>query len=107
MMARYMVLGNYNAQGAAGVIAQGGTARVNAIKALCKQIGGKLESCYFSFGEYDIVAVIEAPDNVAMTAASLAVGASGLVSMKTVVLLSPKEMDEAAAKVPGYKAPGA
>jgi uncharacterized protein with GYD domain len=51
--------------------------------------------------------VIEAPDNVAMTAASLAVGASGLVSMKTVVLLSPKEMDEAAAKVPGYKAPGA
>jgi hypothetical protein len=27
--------------------------------------------------------------------------------MKTVVLLSPKEMDEAAAKVPGYKAPGA
>jgi len=55
-MAKYMVLGNYNAQGAAGVIAQGGTARVNAIKALCKQIGGKLESCYFSFGEYDIVA---------------------------------------------------
>jgi uncharacterized protein with GYD domain len=106
-MAKYMVLGNYNAQGAAGLIAQGGSARVNAIKALCKQIGGKLESCYFSFGDYDIVAVIEAPDNVSMTAASLAVAASGIVSMKTIVLLSPKEMDEAATKVPGYKPPGA
>ena len=106
-MAKYMVLGNYNDQGAAGLIAQGGSARVNAIKALCKQIGGKLESCYFSFGDYDIVAVIEAPDNVSMTAASLAVAASGIVSMKTIVLLSPKEMDEAATKVPGYKPPGA
>ena len=106
-MAKYMVLGNYNAQGAAGLIAQGGSARVNAIKALCKQIGGKLESCYFSFGDYDIVAVIEAPDNVSMTAASLAVAASGIVSMKTIVLLSAKEMDEAATKVPGYKPPGA
>ncbi|MFM7659679.1 MAG: GYD domain-containing protein [Betaproteobacteria bacterium] len=106
-MAKYMVLGNYHAQGAAGLIAQGGSARVNAIKALCKQIGGKLESCYFSFGDYDIVAVIEAPDNVSMTAASLAVAASGIVSMKTIVLLSPKEMDEAATKVPGYKPPGA
>ena len=106
-MAKYMVLGNYNAQGAAGLIAQGGSARVNAIKALCKQIGGKLESCYFSFGDYDIVAVIEAPDNVSMTAASLAVAASGIVSMKTIVMLSPKEMDEAATKVPGYKPPGA
>ena len=106
-MAKYMVLGNYNAQGATGLIAQGGSARVNAIKALCKQIGGKLESCYFSFGDYDIVAVIEAPDNVSMTAASLAVAASGIVSMKTIVLLSPQEMDEAATKVPGYKPPGA
>jgi uncharacterized protein with GYD domain len=106
-MAKFMVLGNYSAQGAAGVIEHGGTARVNAIKALCKQIGGKLESCYFSFGDHDIVAVIDAPDNVSMAAASLAVAASGIVSMKTVVLLSPKEMDEAAAQVPGYKAPGA
>jgi hypothetical protein len=32
MMAKYMVLGNYNAQGAAGVIAQGGTARVTPLR---------------------------------------------------------------------------
>ena len=106
-MAKFLVMGSYSAQGVKGVIAQGGTARVNAIKALCKGIGGKLESCYFAMGEHDIVAIIEAPDNVSMAAASLAVGASGLVAIKTVVLMSAKEIDEAAAKVPGYKAPGA
>ena len=56
-MAKFLVMGSYSAQGVKGVIAQGGTSRVNAIKALCKGIGGKLESCYFAMGEHDIVAI--------------------------------------------------
>jgi len=105
-MAKFMVLGNYAAAGTAGLIAGGGTARVHAIKALCEELGGNLETCYFAFGEHDIVAILDLPDNASMTAASLAVAASGAVSMKTVVLIAPTEMDEAAQKVPGYKAPG-
>ena len=54
--------------------------REAAARPLIEAIGGKLHHLFFSFGRDDIVALIEAPDDAAMAAGALAVGASGAFS---------------------------
>ncbi|HLY21774.1 MAG TPA: GYD domain-containing protein, partial [bacterium] len=49
---------------------------------------------------------VDAPDNVTVAAVSLAINASGGVSVKTVALLTPEEIDQAAKKTVNYRAPG-
>ena len=66
--------------------------RFDTIKGLLKNMGGRLEAGYFSFGEYDVAMIVELPDNTA--AASLAIGVAGtgsLKSFKTTPLLSAEE----------------
>ena len=50
--------------------------------------------------------IVELPDNVSAAAVGLAVSATGLASTKTVVLLTPEEIDRAAKTNVDYKAPG-
>jgi hypothetical protein len=50
--------------------------------------------------------VCDLPDNVTAAAIGLAVGATGLTTVRTVVLLTPEEIDAAAEKHPDYRPPG-
>ena len=54
--------------------------REAAARPLIEAIGGKLHNLFFCFGTEDVVALIEAPDDKAMAACALAVGASGSMS---------------------------
>ena len=63
-----------------------------------------MESFYFGFGEGDAYVIIDLPDNVAAAAVGLAVSATGLASTKTIVLLTPEEIDKAAKMQVDYKA---
>jgi uncharacterized protein with GYD domain len=66
--------------------------REAAARPLIEAIGGKLHSFFFSFGEEDVVAIIEAPDDKAMAAGALAIAASGaLAGGKTTKLMTAKE----------------
>ena len=47
------------------------------------------------------------PDDASMTAVALSVGASGAVSLKTTVLVTPEAVDEAVKKTIDYRPPGA
>lgn len=105
-MPRYMIKGSYTAEGARGLVKEGGTARRAAVEAAVKSLGGKLESFYFAFGEMDAFVIAELPDNTTAVALSLVTSASGLVSTSTVVLLTPEEMDAAAKKSVSYRPPG-
>lgn len=72
-----------------------------AAKPLIESVGGKLLAGGFSFGEYDIVAVYEAPDDASAAAIAMAVAARGAVkSAKTTKLLSGAEWVEALRKTP-------
>jgi uncharacterized protein with GYD domain len=51
--------------------------REAAARPLIEAIGGKLHNLFFCFGTEDVVAIIEAPDDNAMAAGALAIGASG------------------------------
>lgn len=105
-MPKYLVVASYNADGAKGLLKDGGTKRRQLAEAAVKGVGGKVDAFYFAFGEHDVYTIIEAPDNVSVAAASLAINASGAVSTKTVVLLTPEEIDQAAKKAPAYQPPG-
>lgn len=105
-MAKYLVIANYNAEGIKGVLKSGGTARADAVQEACKGVGGSMESFYFAFGGEDAYVVCDLPDNAAAAALAMTVSASGLVGVRTVVLLSPGEVDEAAKRQVSYRAPG-
>jgi len=105
-MAKYLIQGSYTAEGLKGVLKEGGSGRVAAVEAALKGLGGKLESFYFGFGGSDVYVTVECPDNVTMAALSMGVSATGTVATKTIVLLTPQEIDEAAKKTLAFRAAG-
>lgn len=105
-MSKYLILGSYIGEGAEGLIEEGGTSRQDAVAKLVESVGGKLESFYYAFGDVDVYAVIDVPDNAAAAALALTVNASGAVSVTTVPLMTPAEIDQAVKQTPNYRAPG-
>jgi uncharacterized protein with GYD domain len=71
-----------------------------------KTVKGKLESVYFALGSDDVVVIVEAPDNVAITAVALSVGSTGLINIRTTPLLTVEEVDQALAVPLKFLAPG-
>ena len=105
-MPKYLLQVSYTAEGAKGVLKDGGTKRRAAAAAAIKSVGGKLETLYFAFGDCDVFAIADVPDAASMVAASLALAASGAVTSKTTVLVTPDEIDAAAKKTLKYTPPG-
>jgi uncharacterized protein with GYD domain len=105
-MAKYLVSASYTAEGAKGVLKDGGTKRRKAAEDAVKSAGGRLETFYFAFGDDDAFIIVDAPDHATIAAMSLAINASGAVRTKTVVLLTPEEIDQAIKKGTTYRAPG-
>jgi uncharacterized protein with GYD domain len=106
-VAFYSFLASYTASGTQGLMKDGGSKREAAIKQLVTDAGGKLHAMYFAFGEFDVIGIVEFPDPAAAAAMSLAVNASGAVTLRTTLLLTPAELDAAAKKTVPYRAPGA
>ena len=105
-MPKYMFSGSYSKEGVQGLLKDGGSKRRDAARRAIESVGGKLESYYFAFGSEDFVGIADLPDNVSIAALSLTVSASGMVNIKTTVLLTPEEMDRAARKEVTYTPPG-
>ena len=106
-MPRYLFVGTYTPQGAKGVLAAGGTARRAAIETMVSSLGGRVESFYFAFGSDDVYTIVELPDARTATAIALTVNGSGAISLRTVVLMTPEEVDAAAQVHPDYTPPSA
>lgn len=106
-MAKFLVTASYTAEGAKGLIKEGGTGRRTAVQKLIESMGGKIEAFYFAYGEHDAYVITELPDAASGLALSLAVNASGVVRLSTVPLITVEEMDAAAKKSVAYRPPGA
>ena len=106
-MAKYLIQANYVGEGLKGLLREGGSSRRDAVDKLLASVGGRVESFYFAFGDTDAYVIVDMPDNVSAAAVALTVAASGAVSLKTTVLMTPAEVDQAAKKSPAYRAPGA
>lgn len=105
-MAKYLLQVNYTADGAKGLMKDGGSVRRTVAQKITESVGGKIESFYFAFGETDAFVVAELPDAASAAAIALTVSGSGGATVKTTVLMTPEEVDAAAKKSPQYSAPG-
>ena len=105
-MAKYLLQASYTAEGAKGLLKDGGSKRRAAAKTLVESLGGKIECLYFAFGKTDVVAIVDMPDSASAAAASLTIGASGALTGRLTVLLTPEEIDQATKKSAKYTPPG-
>lgn len=83
--------------------------RLKAISGPVESLGGKVKDGYLTFGDYDILAICEFPDNVSAAAFSLAASAAGACkAFKTTPLLTIAEGLKAMKKAgtAGYEPPG-
>ena len=105
-MPKFLLEVRYTQEGLKGVVAKGGSARLEAATAAAESAGGTLESFYFAFGDTDVYVIADFPDNTAAAALALTVGAAGGASVRTVPLLTPEEVDRAAGAKVSYRRPG-
>ncbi len=106
-MPKYLFQANYTAQGLQGLLKEGGSSRRQVFEDIADEQGGTLESFYYAFGGTDLYLTFELPDTATASAVSLRIGAGGALSITTVQLITPEEIDEACAKTVTYRPPGA
>ena len=105
-MAKYLFETRYTTEGAKGLAREGGSSRRAAVVKMVEGLGGKVETFYFAFGDVDAYVIFDLPDNVTAAAVALAVNQGAGATVKTVVLISPEDMDKAGKKAVDYRPPG-
>ncbi|HEY4396952.1 MAG TPA: GYD domain-containing protein [Acidimicrobiia bacterium] len=76
--------------------------RVGAVRPAIEGLGGRIDAGYISFGEYDVTAIVEFPDNVSAAAFSISAAATGgLKAFKTTPLMTMDEGEAAMRKAGG------
>ena len=90
-MATFIALGNFTDQGIRSV--KDTTKRADAVRELAKKYGATLKEIYWTLGRYDVVTVLEAPNDEAATAFALAVGSAGNVRTESLRAFSKEEMN--------------
>ena len=105
-MPKYLMQVNYVGEGVKGLLKDGGSKRRAVTEKLFKSLGGGIEAYYYAFGDTDLYIIADLPSHAAAAACVLNVTATGTIAVKTTVLLSPEEVDEAGKMKPAYSAPG-
>jgi uncharacterized protein with GYD domain len=106
-MPKFLFKASYTTEGLKGIQSVGGSNRRDVISRMAESAGGQLESFHFAFGDRDAYVICELPDNESAAAIALTANSSGAVSVETVALLTPEEVDAAAGRSVEYSPPGA
>jgi uncharacterized protein with GYD domain len=96
-MATFIMLASFTDQGIRNV--KDTTRRADAFRELAKGSGATVKDIYWTLGQYDVVAIVESPDDTVMTALGLALGKSGNVRTETLRAFSQSDMGAILAKV--------
>ncbi len=108
-MALYLLQVSYTSEAWAAMVKKPQD-RIEAVRPAVEKLGGKVLSGYLAFGKYDLIAIVDMPNNISAAAFSLAAAAGGAVSkLVTTPLMSTKDGMEAMkrAGAAAYKAPTA
>jgi len=106
-MAHFLLQVAYTADGWAALVKQPHN-RLDEVRPVVARLGGSVDNQWVSFGDYDVVVLLQLPDNVSAAAFSIAVSAGGAVrAVKTTPLMSVEEGVDAmrTAGEVGYKPP--
>ena len=96
-MSTYVILANFTDQGIRGV--KESPDRFLAFKAMAEKAGVTIKSVNYTVGAYDVVTVVEGPDE-AITAALLKLGSLGNVRTQSMRAFSVDEMKAIVGKMP-------
>ena len=108
-MAKFLIQVAYTPQAWASLI-KNPHDRTQVLKPVLEKLGGSIGSVYFAFGDYDIVGILDLPQNADAAAFAIAASAGGAIrSIKTTPLMTVEEGISAMKKAAqsGYVAPGA
>jgi uncharacterized protein with GYD domain len=106
-MSKYLIRVSFKPEGIREVLTKAkATGLRAAVEKLVGTAGGKLEAWYFAFGQDDVIAIVDLPDNVAAASLSVAANGAGFVDLSVTPLLTPDEMDKAIEKSAGLPVPG-
>lgn len=97
-MPTYIALANYTDQGIKAVKESPG--RLDAIKKLASDHGGEIKEFYLTLGAYDILAVIDAPNDDVVAKLLLTIGVDGNVRTTTFRAYSEDEFRSVVASLP-------
>jgi uncharacterized protein with GYD domain len=94
-MAHYLLQVTYAPEAWAALVDEPHS-RTEAVQPAVEQLGGTVHSTWLAFGEYDVISILELPDNVRAAAISMAISAGGAVkAIKTTPLMTWEEGVEA------------
>jgi uncharacterized protein with GYD domain len=89
-MATYILLGNFTEKGILNV--KDTPKRAEAVKELAKKVGVAVKELYWTLGQYDVVAIFDAPDEASATALGLSIGVAGNVRTQTLRAFTAAEI---------------
>lgn len=90
-MAIYITLINFTDQGIRNV--KETTKRADAVKEMAKKFGVNAKEFFWTMGNYDMVAIFEAPDDASMSALGLSIGTAGNVRTQTLKAFPKEDMN--------------
>jgi uncharacterized protein with GYD domain len=96
-MPTYIIIGTFTDQGIRSV--KDTAKRAQALREMAKKIGLTVRDIFWTLGQYDVMAVLDAPDDEAVTALGLSIGALGNVRTQTLRALSENEMTRVLSKM--------
>ena len=76
-MATYILLGTFTDQGIHSI--KDTTKRADSVRAMAKKLGVTVKEMYWTLGQYDVVAILDAPDEATVTSLALSIGVLGNV----------------------------
>ena len=97
-MVTYIALSTFTDQGLRSV--KDTTKRADAVKEAAKKFGCSMTQLYWTLGQYDLVSVIEAPNDESATAFALAISAAGNIRMQSLRAFGKDEMNKILSKLP-------
>ncbi len=100
-MAYYLLQGAYTSEAWANLL-KNPTDRTEAVRPIIEKLGGSLDGAWFAFGEYDVVLILQMPDNLSAAALAVAFSRGGTFkSVKTIPLIEIKDGIEVLKKAAG------
>jgi uncharacterized protein with GYD domain len=97
-MATFIILGNYTAQGIAAI--KDSPARLDAAREGLERLGVTIKDFYLTFGEHDILAIVDAPDAATAAKGLMVLGMAGNVGTTTMAALTESEFRKVVAELP-------
>jgi uncharacterized protein with GYD domain len=96
-MMTYIVLATFTDQGVKN--AKDSPKRAEAFRQMAKTFGVTVKDIFWTQGRYDIVTVVEAPDELSATALNLSLGALGNIRTESLRAFSSEDMMKIVAKM--------